>query len=137
MAEGMAQLTLDFHPSSPLTVVFDAPHISSDGGALVLRHLDDRLGLSERLAALRPDARDPRSVHHERREQMRQRLYQIALGYPDCNDANRLRHDPILKSGCARSLQAEGLSSQPTLSRVENAVDVRRLRALVCEIEEQ
>jgi DDE family transposase len=137
MAECIAQLTLDFHPSSPLTVVFDAPHISSDGGALLLRQLDDRLGLSERLAALLPDARDPRRVHHDRREQMRQRLYQIALGYPDCNDANRLRHDPILKSVCDRSLQAEGLSSQPTLSRLENAVDVRGLRALVCEIEEQ
>ena len=99
--------------------------------------MDDRLGLSERFAALLPDARDPRKVHHDRREQMRQRLYQIALGYPDCNEATRLRHDPVLKSVCDRSPQAEGLSSQPTLSRLENAVDVRRLRALVCEIEEQ
>lgn len=137
MAEGIAQLTLDFHLSSPITVAFDAPYISSDGGALLLRQMDDRLGLSERFAALLPDARDPRKVHHDRREQMRQRLYQIALGYPDCNDATRLRHEPVLKSVCDRSPQAEGLSSQPTLSRLENAVDVRRLRALVCEIEEQ
>jgi hypothetical protein len=59
------------------------------------------------------------------------------LGYPDCNDADRLRHDPLLKSVCDRSPQAAGLSSQPTLSRLENAVDVGKLRALVCEIEEQ
>lgn len=137
MAEGIAQLTLDFHPSSPITVAFDAPHISSDGGALVLRQMDDRLGLSERLAALLPDEREPRKVKHDRREQMRQRLYQIAVGYPDGNDAERLRHDPLLKSVCARSPHTTGLSSQPTLSRLENAVDLRQLRTLVCEIEEQ
>ena len=80
MAECITQLSLDFHPTLPLAVAFDAPHISSDGGALLLRQVDDRLGLSERLAALLPDARDPRKVRHERREQVRQRLYQIALG---------------------------------------------------------
>jgi hypothetical protein len=99
--------------------------------------MDDRLGLSERFAALLPDERDPRKVKHDRREQVRQRLYQIALGYPDCNDADRLRQDPVLKSVCDRPPHAAGLSSQPTLSRLENAVDIRRLRALVCEIEEQ
>jgi hypothetical protein len=137
MAECITQLALDFHPTVPLTVAFDAPHISSDGGALLLRQMDDRLGLSERLAALLPDERDPRKVKHARREQMRQRLYQIALGYADCNDADRVRHDPLLKSVCDRTPQADGLSSQPTLSRLENAVDARTLRALLREIEEQ
>ena len=137
MAECIAQLGLNFQPTHLITIAFDAPHISSDGGALLLRQMDDRLGLSERLAALLPDTRDPRKVRHDRREQMRQRLYQIALGYADCNDADRLRHAPVLKSVCDRPPQAEGLSSQPTLSRLENAVEVRRLRALVCEIEEQ
>jgi hypothetical protein len=137
MAECIAQLTLDFHPSPPITVAFDAPHISSDGGALLLRQIEDRLRLSARLAALLPDERDPRKVQHDRHEQVRQRLYQIALGYPDCNDADRLRHDPLLKSVCGCSPQAEGLSSQPTLSRLENAVDGRTLRVLLREIEEQ
>jgi hypothetical protein len=99
--------------------------------------MDDRLGLSKRLAALLPDERDPRKVRHDRREQLRQRLYQIALGYADCNDADRLRHDPLLKSVCDRTPQAGGLSSQPTLSRLENAVDGRTLRAVLREIEEQ
>ena len=76
-------------------------------------------------------------MQHDRHEQVRQRLYQIALGYPDCNDADRLRHDPFLKSVCGCSPQAEGLSSQPTLSRLENAVDGRTLRVLLREIEEQ
>ena len=118
-------------------MTFDAPHISSDGGALLLRQMDDHLRLSERLAALLPDERDPRKVQHDRREQMRQRLYQIVLGYADCNDADRLRHDPLLKSVCDQPPHADGLSSQPTLSRLENAVDARALRAILRELEEQ
>ena len=137
MAECIAQLALNFHPTHPITVAFDAPHISSDGGALLLRQIDDRRGLSARLAAVLPDERDPRKVKHDRREQLRQRLYQIALGYADCNDADRLRHDPLLKSVCDRPPHAQGLSSQPTLSRLENAVDARTLRVLLGEIEEQ
>jgi Transposase DDE domain group 1 len=74
MAECITQLSPDFHPTHPLTVAFDAPHISSDGGALLLRQMEDRLGLSERLAALLPDERDPRKVKPDRREQVRQRL---------------------------------------------------------------
>jgi Transposase DDE domain group 1 len=137
MTACIAQLSLDFHPTLPIRVAFDAPHISSDGGLLLLRQMDDRLGLSKRLAALLPDGRDPSKVKHERREQVRQRLYQIALGYADCNDADRLRHDPLLQSVCDRTPQAGGLSSQPTLSRLENAVDARTLRAVLREVEEQ
>lgn len=137
MTECISQLRLGFHPALPVTVAFDAPQISSDGGVVLLRQMDDRLGLSERLAALLPDERDPAKVKHERREQVRQRLYQIALGYADGNDADRLRHDPLLKSACDRTPQASGLSSQPTLSRLENAVDGRTLRAVLGQVEEQ
>lgn len=111
--------------------------LSSDGGARLLRQMEDHLRLSERVAALLPDERDPRKVKHDRREQMRQRLYQIALGYADCNDADRLRHDPLLKRVCDQPPQADGLSSQPTLSRLENAVDAQALRAILRELEEQ
>ena len=83
-----------------------------------------------------PDERDSSKIKHNHCEQMRQRLYQIALGDPDCNDADRLRQDPVRKSVCDRPPYAEGLSSQPTLSRLENAVTGGRLRALVGEIEE-
>ena len=54
MTECIAQLSLDFHPTVPITVAFDAPQISSDGGVVLLRQMDERLGLSERLAALLP-----------------------------------------------------------------------------------
>ena len=137
MAACITQLSLEFHPTVPITVPFDAPQISSDGGVVLLRQMDERLGLSERLAALLPDEREARKIRHARREQVRQRLYQIALGYADCNDADRLRQDPLLKSVCGRPPAGGGLSSQPTLSRLENAVDARTLRAVLREIEEQ
>ena len=137
MIECISQLSLEFHPTLPITVAFDAPQISSDGGVVLLRQMDEHLGVSERLAGLLPDKRAASKVRHDRQEQVRPRLYQIALGYADCNAAHRLRHDPLLQSVCDRTPQAGGLSSQPTLSRLENAVDGRALRAVLHEIEEQ
>ena len=76
-----------------------------------------------------PDSRDPTRILHSRHEQLRQRVYQIALGYEDCNDADRLRFDPLLNTACDRTPKdPQGLSSQPTLSRLENAVTGSALR---------
>lgn len=116
-------------------MVDDAPTISSDGGVLLLRQLDDRLGLTAQLAALLSDARSAKRVRHSRRQQFRQRVYQICLGYEDCNDADRLRCDPALRLACD-SENAE-LSSQPTLSRFENAITGRELNRLWREYERQ
>jgi hypothetical protein len=80
MAKWITHLSLDFHPSVPLTVAFDAPPISSDGGVLGLRPMEDRLGLRERVAALRPEERDPRKVNHGRREHLGERRYPMAWG---------------------------------------------------------
>jgi len=130
------QVTLGFHPRFPVQVVFDAPETSSDGGALLLRRMDDRLGLSERFSACLPDVRDPRFIVHERLEQSRQRIFQIALGYEDCNDAGALRLDPLLKVACDLTPEDETrLSSQPTLSRLENAVDMKSIKKLLKQIE--
>jgi hypothetical protein len=62
--------------------------------------MDDRLGLTDRMVALLGDSRDSSRVRHSRREQLRQRVYQISLGYEDCNDADWLRHDPALRFAC-------------------------------------
>jgi hypothetical protein len=130
--ESIPQLPLFFHPQKPVIVGFDAPEISSDGGFLLLRELDDALGLTAGFAAYLPDDRDPVRVVHDRHEQARQRIFQIAQGYEDCNDADRLRHDPLLKAVSDRLPQdPTGLSSQPTLSRFENAVNRRSLGRLV------
>src|SRR6266540_3601897 len=76
MTACMSQLRLGFHPTLPVTVAFDAPQISSDGGVLLLRQTDDRLELSQWFADLLPEARELTKVEHDRREQVRQRLYQ-------------------------------------------------------------
>ena len=136
MTECTRQLRLSFHPESPVVVEFDAPEISSDGGALLLRQVDDRLGLSAGFSACLVEHRERHRVQHSRQEQSRQRIFQIALGYEDCNDADRLRQDPLLKTVCDRTPQDQlGLSSQPTLSRFENAQDAATLRRLVCFFE--
>jgi hypothetical protein len=136
MTDCFAQQSFSFHPNRCVVATFDAPQISSDGGALLLRPLDDRLGLSAMLAALVPDERAPERVLHPRLEQLRQRLYQMALGYEDCNDADSLRHDPVLKTVCDRlPKDEEGLSSQPTLSRFENAVDMKAIKSMLLALE--
>ena len=132
MTECSAQLALGFHPQLAVCVDFKGPEISSDGGVLLVRQVDDRLGgLTAGFASCLPDKRDPSRVLHDRHEQTRQRLYQIVQGYEDCNDADTLRHDPLLKTVCDRTPNDPvGLSSQPTLSRFENAPDALTLRRL-------
>jgi hypothetical protein len=108
----------------------DGQQVSSDGGVLLLRQMDDRLGLTDRMVALLGDSRDSSRVRHSRREQLRQRVYQISLG---CNDADWLRHDPALRFAC--DSEGRAMSSQPTLSRFENAVTGRELNRLWREYE--
>jgi hypothetical protein len=84
----------------PVDVTFDARHSSSDGGVLLLRAIDERLGLSRALGALVPDQHVQGRVDHPRQEQVLQRVLQIAKGYEDCNDADSLRHDAALKLAC-------------------------------------
>ena len=119
----------------PLVLSCDAPDISSDGGALLLRQLDDRLGLTRSFAALLDDERAPGRRRHDRSEQLRQRVYQIVLGYEDCLDANYLRHDPAMQHACGSGDQP--LSSQSTLSRLENAITGRAHNRLWREFERQ
>jgi len=72
------QLTLKFHQKmKPVVARFDAEHASTDGGALLLKALDDRLTVTEDLAACLPDRRDPRKVQHELRDLLRQRVKRV------------------------------------------------------------
>jgi hypothetical protein len=131
MTQCITQLSLGFLGQRPVVIDFDAPELSSDGGAVLLRQVDDQLGVSAGLAAMVADRRNPALVIHDLQEQVRQRVFGIALGYEDCNDAERLRHDPLLKTVCGRLPDdRRGLSSQPTLSRFENAVDWASIRRL-------
>ncbi len=107
---------------------FDQPHGSSDGGAVLLKAADAGLRLTERLAACLPDDRQSGKIRHELLELLRQRVYAIACGYPDGNDAARLADDPVHKMLVERDpIDGDPLASQPTLSRFENAVRPRHL----------
>jgi hypothetical protein len=107
----------------PLTAAFDAGRLTSDGGLVWLSEADQSLGICEMLAACIPEwRRGP--VLHSLVTLVRQRIFQIACGYADQNDATTLRSDPLLKAICGRLPETgRDLASQPTLSRLENAVD--------------
>jgi hypothetical protein len=138
MTECMPEVAFDFHPQRRIELTFDAPQTSSDGGLVLLRQLDATLGLCAAFAPLLRDERDARFVEHSREEQLRQRVFQIALGYEDQNDASSLRDDPLWKASCDRLPDAEvGLSSQPTLSRFEHAIDARSMVSLQRAFEDQ
>jgi len=114
----------------PLSAAFDAGRLSSDGGLVWLAEADQALGMCAALAACIPEwRRGP--VLHSLPTLVRQRIFQIACGYADQNDATTLRSDPLLKAVCGR-LPESGvdLASQPTLSRLENAVDRHACEAM-------
>jgi hypothetical protein len=99
--------------------------LTSDGGLAWLKEADTTLGLCAALAAAIPDWRTG-PVTHALETLVRQRVFQIACGYEDQNDANTLRADPLLKLVCGRLPESDpDLASQPTLSRLENAIDRR------------
>lgn len=115
-----------FH--KPVVAQFDQHHSSSDGGALLLKAADEHLGLTERLAECIDDQRDPAKITHEISELIRQRVFAMACGYVDCNDAARLANDPIHKLLVDRDpIDGDPLASQPTLSRFENSVGRKEL----------
>jgi hypothetical protein len=123
MAHSLTAITFPFRGVRPLHARFDAAPISSDGGAPLLAALDRKLGLVDGLAQAVRDPRDARYTDHSLTDLLRQRIFQIALGYEDCNDADTLRHDPVLKASCGRDPETDpDLASQPTLSRCENAL---------------
>jgi hypothetical protein len=109
--------------AKPIIATFDEPHSSSDGGSILLKAADESLGLTRRLASSLLDQRQRRKVRHELRELLGQRVFGIACGYEDCNDAARLSEDPLQKLLVGRHpLTGDRLGSQATLSRFENSV---------------
>jgi len=120
-----------------LGVHFDGGQISSDGGLPWVVQAEETLGVCAALAACVPEWRRG-GVRHSLVRLVRQRVFQIACGYEDQNDADRLRSDPLFKLACGRLPVSEpDLASQPTLSRLENAVDrwaVERLAATLADV---
>jgi hypothetical protein len=111
---------------------FEGGALSSDFGARLLRGVGRQIGLTERLAAAIHDNRHPSSIDHPLRDLLAQRIYQIASGYADANDANSLRHAPLFTLGLERCplAPAHDLASAPTFSRLEHQVDRQDLSRL-------
>lgn len=106
-----------------LEAAFDGGRLTSDGGLPWLAEAEDALGICAALAACVPEWRRAH-IQHSIAALVRQRVFQIACGYEDQNDADTLRSDPLLKLVCGHRPQSDpDLASQPTLSRLENAVD--------------
>ena len=120
----------------PVEAAFDGGMLSSDAGVLVLREVEHKLGLADRLAACLPDCRDPNRIDHTIAEMMRFRVFAIAAGYADADDCDSLRTEPVFKMAVGRLPESgDPLCSQPTMSRLENAPSrislIRMMAAMV------
>ncbi len=102
-------------------VAFDGGRLSSNAGVLLLREVERKLGLADRLARCVRDGRDPVRIEHTIAQMLRFRMFALAAGYEDADDCDALRHDPIFKMALGRGPESgDPLCSQPTMSRLEN-----------------
>jgi hypothetical protein len=130
--EEYTQLSLSLASISgkELVVDFSGEQVTSDAGVLLLREVAERTGLADRLVQAIHDTRHPSYITHSLSDLLTQRILQIACGYEDALDANALRVDPAFKAACDRLPSGEDLASQPTFSRLENAMTTKDLRRL-------
>lgn len=119
------QQSFEFHGVGrrEVTAKFDAPAITSDAGGLLLRELEEKLGIIDLFSQCFSDLRDCRYTSHNLSELLAQRIYGIALGYEDLNDHEQLRHDPLMAmlAGKREPSPSEGfaLAGKSTLNRLE------------------
>jgi hypothetical protein len=108
---------------------FNGGSLTSDAGALLLREVDKRLGLTEAVNRCIPDPRNEFFIVHQQKTMLAQRIFGIALGYEDLNDHQGLRDDPLFQIVTERGVTKDylPLASPPTLCRLENRVDRKSL----------
>ena len=121
-----------------VTADFAGGSISSDGGLVLLRGAERRLGLAGTLAGCIREWRDPARTVHTLPAMLRFRMFAIACGYEDADDCDDLRADPLFKLAVGRAPESgRDLCSQPTMSRLENAPsssEAGRLTAALVDI---
>ncbi len=105
-----------------IEVNFEGGEVSSDGGLMLLRQADRRLGLTGALDRVLADPRNPQLITHRQVDLLRQRIYGLAAGYEDLNDHDSLRNDPVWQTAVERD---SALASSPTLCWLENRADRR------------
>jgi hypothetical protein len=131
----LPQLSFSFYRHQSIRADFSGGQITSDAGLLPLRAFDQSHHLTRDWSAQLSDPRQHDRLRHDSLALLRQRIYQIVAGYEDANNADRLRHDPMLQIVADQKL-GDALGSQPTLSRWENAPSARDLvhaNDLLCE----
>jgi hypothetical protein len=122
MATECNQFVFGFHPEKrrEIRAQFDGGAITSDGGGLLLREVEKRMGILQQFAACFTDYRNPDLIEHPVEEMVAQRVYGLALGYEDLNDHEELRNDPLLAVLVEKGeLGKEALAGKSTLNRLE------------------
>jgi Transposase DDE domain group 1 len=116
------QFIFGFHPLKhrEIRAQFDGGAITTEGGGLLLREVEKRIGIVRQFAACFRDYRDPDRIEHTVEELVAQRVYGLALGYEDLNDHEELRKDPLLAVLVEKSDPGEELlAGKSTLNRLE------------------
>jgi hypothetical protein len=108
----------DFNKS--IFIDFAGAKISSDAGFLLMREVDQRFDIIQNGCKLLEDTRSVSHTKHSLDQMIRQRVYQIAAGYEDCNDADLLRIDPALRLALGKGHQSG--AGQSVMSRLENDI---------------
>ena len=132
------------HFSRRVEAGFTAGQVSSDGGALLLREVEQKIGLMGRLAACFTDKRKQDRIEHRLAEMLTQRVFSLALGYEDLNDHEQLRHDPLMAVLSGKRELEQPLAGKSTLNRLElpggskryHKIDFapEKIDALLCEL---
>jgi len=116
------QFVFGFHPLKRLEIraQFDGGAISTDGGGLLLREVEKRIGILRQFASCFTDYRNPDLIEHTVEELVAQRVYGLALGYEDLNDHEELRNDPLLAVLVEKANpSSQVLAGKSTLNRLE------------------
>ena len=114
-----SQFEFEAHFSRRVVAEFTGARLTTEGGALLLREADRKIGLLRRVVSCFRDARDPQRIEHELSEMLVQRVYGLALGYQDVNDHEELRNDPLLGMLAGRHDLGGPLAGKSTLNRLE------------------
>lgn len=107
------------HFSRQVSARFSERQLSTEGGALLMRETDGKIGLLSRVSKCFCDHRQPWLIEHELSEMLAQRIYGLALGYEDLNDHEELRRDPLLALLAGKHKLQEPLAGKSTLNRLE------------------
>ena len=140
MAAHLQQPPLHLAPvrAKAVDLDFDGGRLSSDAGRILLKDIDEQLGFTRHLAAVLSDPREARRVKFTLHDLVKQRVFQMAAGYEDANDANTLRNDPLFQLMLDRLPETGApLASQPTISRFENGVSRTELSRMALVFLEQ